>query len=351
MASSYCGNYNGLSVGNYVGVPAAWNLTEIGAGLTQAEHNILVGMFALATRLGADLVAELLLNGQTTNTRLTALRAAALDRVPASPAAVGSAMTLAAASIKAATFDSDVSLLAPADVADAVDASTCATNASTAATQATAAAGSAASADSKGTTMLNRLGAWTGTGVNTILGAFKALLSKIASAPSDIGGTFAPTTDSVEALGEKTAAYPINVNPNVVFMSGTNQQDVAVQCFKNGTAPMMARVYNHAAALLTQANVTSIAYSIYLLDDKDADSRTVVTGHSAVALNDTDVIFDTLQTDDLWTADTTGYNFKHVPPIATNQAFTKAGRKYLVEYTITPSSGQKVIVRFRVSVI
>jgi hypothetical protein len=56
------------------------------------------------------------------------------------------------------------------------------------------------------TTILARLGAWTGTGVNTILGAFKALLSKVASAPSDIGGTFTPTTDSTEAIQETVAA-------------------------------------------------------------------------------------------------------------------------------------------------
>jgi len=52
------------------------------------------------------------------------------------------------------------------------------------------------------TSLLNRMGAWTGSGVNTILGAFKALLSKTASAPSDIGGTFTPSTDSVEAISE-----------------------------------------------------------------------------------------------------------------------------------------------------
>jgi len=52
------------------------------------------------------------------------------------------------------------------------------------------------------TTIMNRLGAWTGSGVNTILGAFKALLSKDASAPSDIGGTFDPAADSTEAVSE-----------------------------------------------------------------------------------------------------------------------------------------------------
>ena len=53
------------------------------------------------------------------------------------------------------------------------------------------------------TTILARLGAWTGSGVNTILGTFKAILSKVAALPSDIGGTGDPTTDSLEAIRER----------------------------------------------------------------------------------------------------------------------------------------------------
>lgn len=53
------------------------------------------------------------------------------------------------------------------------------------------------------TTIENRLGVWTGSGINTILGAFKALLSKAASAPSDIGGTFDPAADSTEAIRDR----------------------------------------------------------------------------------------------------------------------------------------------------
>lgn len=52
-------------------------------------------------------------------------------------------------------------------------------------------------------TLTARLGAWTGSGINTVLGAFKALLSSAASAPSDIGGTFDPAADSVEALRDR----------------------------------------------------------------------------------------------------------------------------------------------------
>jgi len=54
---------------------------------------------------------------------------------------------------------------------------------------------------------LARLGVWTGTGVNTILGAFRALANKAVgiATPTDIstGGTFTNTTDSAEALRDR----------------------------------------------------------------------------------------------------------------------------------------------------
>jgi hypothetical protein len=56
------------------------------------------------------------------------------------------------------------------------------------------------------TTLTNRLGAFTGTGVNTVLGFLKSLLSKDASAPSDVGGSFDPATDSTEAINNKLGA-------------------------------------------------------------------------------------------------------------------------------------------------
>ena len=56
------------------------------------------------------------------------------------------------------------------------------------------------------TTILNRLGSWTGTGLNTILGAFRAIAGKAASlTPSDIssGTTYNNTTDSLEAIRDR----------------------------------------------------------------------------------------------------------------------------------------------------
>ena len=56
------------------------------------------------------------------------------------------------------------------------------------------------------TTILNRLGSWTGSGLNTILGAFRAIAGKAASlTPTDLssGTTYDNTTDSLEAIRDR----------------------------------------------------------------------------------------------------------------------------------------------------
>jgi len=73
-------------------------------------------------------------------------------------------------------------------------------------------------------TLLDRLGGWTATGDNTILGALKAIASKAADTPSDIGGTFAASTDSQEAIRDKlttttiTITNPINPDTNAATL-------------------------------------------------------------------------------------------------------------------------------------
>lgn len=122
--------------------------------------------------------------------------------------------------------------------------------------------------------------------------------------------------------------------------------------FKNGSVTCMARVVGADAANITQSDISTGVYSVYLLDDQDSDSRTAVTGHAAVSLTVADVIFDTLQTeDDRWTEDSTGYNFRYTLDVSSNEAFAIAGRNYLIEFTLTPASGQKILVRFQVGVI
>ena len=127
--------------------------------------------------------------------------------------------------------------------------------------------------------------------------------------------------------------------------------DTHGSAFRGGTAVLLARVVGEDAQPVAQVDITAAEYSIYLLDDQDADSRTVVAGHEDVSLAASQLIFDTLQTDDLWTVDDEGYNFRHVLDVSTDPAFAIAGRRYLVEHRLTPDSGQTILVRFRVNVI
>ncbi len=127
--------------------------------------------------------------------------------------------------------------------------------------------------------------------------------------------------------------------------------DTYGSAFKNGSVTLLARVVGKDGANIVQADIASAKYSVYLLDDQDADSRTAITGHTAVGLTVADVVFNTLQNDALWTVDEIGYNFRHVLDVSANQAFTIAGRRFLVEFELTPSSGQVILLRFRINVI
>jgi hypothetical protein len=126
--------------------------------------------------------------------------------------------------------------------------------------------------------------------------------------------------------------------------------DIHGAAFKNGSVTLMARIVGAAGANIVPADISTIAYTVSLLDDQDPDNRTPVTGHTAVALMPANVLFATLQTDALWTADATGYNFRHVLDVSAYPAFAVAGRRYLVEFQLHPVVGQMILVRFRINV-
>ncbi len=127
--------------------------------------------------------------------------------------------------------------------------------------------------------------------------------------------------------------------------------DIHGSAFKNGSATLLARIVGQDGDNILQSDVNTIVYTVYLLDDQDPNTRTPVTGHTDVSLTVADIIFNTLQTDAIWTVDATGYNFRHVLDVSSNPAFAIAGRRYLVEYQLTPAVGQMIIVRFRINVI
>jgi len=101
---------------------------------------------------------------------------------------------------------------------------------------------------------------------------------------------------------------------------------------------LMARILGNDGNAITQASVSSISYVIH-----NITSDVAVTSGS---LTVSDVVFDTLQTDDRWTADDTGYNFGHA---ALASWFATPDVTYRVEYKFTPTSGQVFFAVFEVT--
>ena len=121
--------------------------------------------------------------------------------------------------------------------------------------------------------------------------------------------------------------------------------------FKNGSVTLLARIVGPSGEDVLQADINAIQYTVYLLDDQNPDNRTEVDGHANVSLNVAEVLFDNLQIDANWTVDMIGYNFRHVLDVFEHQAFAVAGRRYLIEYQLSPVLGQMILVRFRINVI
>lgn len=127
--------------------------------------------------------------------------------------------------------------------------------------------------------------------------------------------------------------------------------DIHGTAFKNGSVTLLARIVGADGVNVIGSDINTIKYSVYLLDDQNPDNRIAVADHTNVSLAVANVVFNSLQTDAMWTVDTTGYNFRHVLDVSTHQAFTVAGRRYLIEYQLTPAVGQMILVRFRINVI
>jgi hypothetical protein len=86
-----------------------------------------------------------------------------------------------------------------------------------------------------------------------------------------------------------------------------NASDITGKVFKHGTITTLARVLGATNAPIVQTDISSISYTIYLLDSRDPDNWTPVTGHSSVPLTVSVVVYNTLQTDSAWTTDAVGF--------------------------------------------
>ena len=100
---------------------------------------------------------------------------------------------------------------------------------------------------------------------------------------------------------------------------------------------LMARITGVDASLIQQADVASIAYSVFTLEYVDGvEVATAVSGGTG-ALTVATVVFDTLQTDARWKKDATGYNFRWDVPAA---LVATGNLKHKFEIAFTPSSGE-----------
>jgi hypothetical protein len=154
---------------------------------------------------------------------------------------------------------------------------------------------------------------------------------------------FGALVSSIWSHATRRLTGSISVTPP---SAATNDMDIHRTIFKGGTRRLCACVLKNGAAV-TRATLESVSYSIYMLTEGLPDRRDAVAGYAAVALNKDDVIHDELQTD----AEEAGFNFAHEPPVADGGPFDTAGRRYLVEYILTPTAGQPAMVRFLVTVI
>ena len=127
----------------------------------------------------------------------------------------------------------------------------------------------------------------------------------------------------------------------------TVARDIQGTVFRHATATLMARVENSSGQAIDEASIASAEYSVFELTKGDPGSIIPVTGHENVSLSVNNVIFDTLQNDEAWTVDETGYNFRHELDVSQNEAFVEAGAVYQVRYELTPAFGQKIVFRFQ----
>lgn len=104
-----------------------------------------------------------------------------------------------------------------------------------------------------------------------------------------------------------------------------------VLAWENGGLILMARILGWAGSSVLQADITSIQCTVTDTSE-DGDGETY---DAALVISAT--VFDTLQTPAIWTADGTGYNFRHTVPAT---AFPQGDRINRVEYRFTPASGE-----------
>lgn len=106
---------------------------------------------------------------------------------------------------------------------------------------------------------------------------------------------------------------------------------LSLVCYEDTGPIVMARITGTLGTAITQASLSSIAYSTF-------DTSGAAVSGAAGTLTIADVVSDTLITNDTrWTVDTTGRNFIDEIPAA---ALPDGDETYTREYKFTPATGQ-----------
>lgn len=103
-----------------------------------------------------------------------------------------------------------------------------------------------------------RIGAFTGTGVNTVLGFLRAMMRKTAAlTPSDVGGTYDNTTDSLEAMGDLVQFLPDTTagsDGGLPIVDGSGNVGAIVQDYATDQDPASYILASPAQKLATDAS-------------------------------------------------------------------------------------------------
>ena len=147
------------------------------------------------------------------------------------------------------------------------------------------------------TTILARIGSFTGSGVNTILGFFQALMRSDATTPSDVGGTYDDATDSLQAIrdrGDSAWTTGAGGDPPELLQNTTIATLASQTSFTLTAGSADDDAYNGAMVVVTDQS-TSTQKAVGKVSDYTGSTKTVTLeadpGIFTMAVGDTiDVI-------------------------------------------------------------
>lgn len=117
-----------------------------------------------------------------------------------------------------------------------------------------------------------------------------------------------------------------------------SSESTSAGVWEDGGATCLARVRGADGNYITQASLIGITYKAFDLSSSTPDTATS-TGTVSIASS----VFDTLQTDSMWTTDDTGYNYRHTIPAS---VLATGDHVYRVEYKFDSVSGEDFFLVF-----